>query len=515
MNEDTARGCGAVLVFFTFGLVAAWLFEPVAEVLWWLATVVAVLLVSALILAGTFAVLMLLLRATHVLVRTVYQVMLDDAAGWPRANDTASHLGYVGGVAWVDLREIVRRCRRAISRAGVVVQIVLLAAFAGMLAVTVGAGWVLAGVLRGLDRALRLLRRVRMVCPQCFEWVPYPAYLCPECHRIHHDIRPGTRGILRRLCLCGARLPTLLLFGTARRLAAICPHCTASLDHRPGEVRELVVPLFGGTGAGKSRLALGVYSVLTYAARAGDVHLTHGDEATAAQLRASPELLRPHRRLNPTLPGRATRGLLLSYTVGRCTRLLQLYDTAGEHFDRVAAAEELTYLGKAETFLLVLDPLAPGAAWSSLNETDQHQLSGFRSQTRDPMLAYQQTYEQVERQYAARGRSLRRARLAIVFSRNDLIAGTALDPGGRDPTEWAEHQLGLGNLLRSARGAFRETRVFVAATVVHPEGRPDPSLVELVRWIMDGEPRQLRRSLSAPHLPTKTMTSNTAEKSTT
>ena len=79
-------------------------------------------------------------------------------------------------------------------------------------------------VLRGIDSAMLRIKNIRMVCPNCYERVPYPAYECPgrACARRHHDVRPGRFGIVRRRCQCGTRMKTLLLFGSAQ-MDAYCP----------------------------------------------------------------------------------------------------------------------------------------------------------------------------------------------------------------------------------------------------------------------------------------------------
>src|ERR1022692_3701961 len=64
-------------------------------------------------------------------------------------------------------------------------------------------------ILRGVDSGLLRIKNIRMTCPHCFERVPYPASRCSgrDCSRLHRDVRPGSYGLFRRRCLCGARLP--------------------------------------------------------------------------------------------------------------------------------------------------------------------------------------------------------------------------------------------------------------------------------------------------------------------
>ena len=77
---------------------------------------------------------------------------------------------------------------------------------------------------------------------------------------------------------------------------------------------------------------------------------------------------------------------------------------------------------------------------------------------------------------------LRKARLAVVFSRADLI-GT---PVG-DAAEWARCELGLGNLIRSAHHSFGEICFFRTAAVMDSGGAMDESVAALMRWVLAGD----------------------------
>jgi hypothetical protein len=80
------------------------------------------------------------------------------------------------------------------------------------------------------------------------------------------------------------------------------------------------------------------------------------------------------------------------------------------------------------------------------------------------------------------GVPLRKARLAVVFSRADLI-GT---PEG-DVEQWARCELGLGNLIRSAHHSFKETCFFHTAAVMTAAGVMDESVAALMRWVLAGD----------------------------
>jgi len=355
-------------------------------------------------------------------------------------------------------------------------------ALAHLLVVAVSAAAVRAtgAVLRGVDSAMLRVKNVRMVCPHCYERVPYPAYDCPSkdgTHR-HRDVRPGKYGIIRRRCRCGTRMNTLLLFGSSR-MAAFCPHpgCGHSLEHRPGEAPEIVLPFFGATGAGKTRLLFSIVTQLQAWTDQGQLQAEFGDSATARELDIASNVMRSGSSTIGTsieLP----RAHVIRLILKKGRRILQLYDAAGERFYNTDRTEELRYLNKAQTFILVIDPLSVEAFWRQLPPSSQAELSSMRSAAPSPELAYQQTHQQIE----AMGVKLKKVRLAVVFSRADLI-----DMPAGDVVEWAHSELGLGNLIRSINQNFKEARYFRTAAVMNAEGVMHKSIAELMGWVMARE----------------------------
>jgi len=339
---------------------------------------------------------------------------------------------------------------------------------------------VMGAVLRGVDSALLRVKNVRMVCPHCYERVPYPAYDCPgaDCARRHTDVRPGRYGIFRRRCRCGTRMNTLLLFGSSR-MSAFCPHpgCQRSLEHRPGEAPEIVLPFFGATGAGKTRLLFSMVTQLRTWADQGQLKAEFADTSTTRELDVADHVMRSGISTVGTsveLP----RAHVIRLILRKGTRILQMFDAAGERFYNTDRTHELRYLNKARTFILVIDPLSVEAFWQQLPVATQTELRSLRSAAPSPELAYQQTHQQIE----AMGVKLRKVRLAVVFSRADLIGM----PSG-DVSKWARTELGLGNLIRSTTQNFKETCYFRTAAIMDTDGLIHKSIAELMRWVMSRE----------------------------
>lgn len=354
-----------------------------------------------------------------------------------------------------------------------------------------------ASVLRAIDSAWLRIRHIRMICPHCFHKVTYPAYGCAGqgCTRRHRDIRPGRYGVVRRWCLCGTRLPTLLLFGSGE-MAAYCPHqgCEKPLEHRPGAAPEIVLPLFGAAGAGKTRLLYGMVVQLRAWSDQGFLKAELADVFTARDLRLVDRFLTPERATPKTVVGLPRSLIIRLVTEGR-TRILHMFDTAGEMFYRTDRTQELGYLDKADTFLLVIDPLSVPAYWENLPSARRAALEKERSNAPSPDLAYQQTQQEIERM----GVNLGRCRLAVVFSRSDLVGG----PGDGPAVEaWARTELGLGNLARSAAHTFRQVRFFRTAAVLTGDGTVDPSVGTLMQWLLTPAGVRLPPAVDLPGVTT-------------
>jgi hypothetical protein len=338
-----------------------------------------------------------------------------------------------------------------------------------------------ARILRAVDSALLRVRHIKVRCVACFERISYPAYLCPnlQCREAHWDIRSGRHGVLRRTCRCGQRMPTLLLFGSARKLDAICPHraCKQPLEHQPGQEREIIFPLFGSRGAGKTRLLYGIIKTL----QEPGIQVRYADSGTKTRMRDLDSGLAEGLGVPSTPAAELPKAYLLRLRIGRYRRIVQLIDAAGELFYDSQRSADLVYLGAASTFILVIDPLSINDFWDHLPAAERDRLAPHRSVAPHPQPVYQQTADRITEM----GRPRAARRLAIVFSRADLI-GTTFGPGagsGDDVRKWAEDDLGLPGLLRGAESDFRDVALFHTS----PFGSGATTLADLVRWLMKAE----------------------------
>lgn len=327
-------------------------------------------------------------------------------------------------------------------------------------------------------------------------------------------------------------MKTLLLFGSAQ-MDAYCPHCGTSLEHRPGRAPEIVLPFLGAAGAGKTRLLFSMVAQLRQWSEEAGRRLEGSDQGTSTAEQPDgdrpgverpgverpdenqPDAQRPGRKranrkqagmkrvggkrfvaeLADTAtvgklknaskwlsPGNATdktplelpRAYIVRLATSHDAWLLHMFDAAGEFFYTPERTQELRYFNKAKTFILVIDPLSVEAFWDRLLPDQQAELKAVRSAAPSPDLAYQQAHQEIE----AMGVQLSKAHLAVVFSRADLT-----DMPGGDVAIWATDELGLGNLVRSARLNFKEACFFHTAAVM-TGGAMHKSVPALIRWVL-------------------------------
>jgi hypothetical protein len=341
-------------------------------------------------------------------------------------------------------------------------------------------------VFRWLDSVSCFIAGIARTCWTCGENIRHcPFYICPECEMLHRDIRPGPYGVLRRICICGDRFSTMLLTGAAK-LQGVCPNCDAYLPRMFGRAAEIVVPIFGATNVGKTRLMY--MMVLALQEWVHDQHgkvLYIGD--ASERLDVIGDALRTSEHTEKTVPG-TPRGLGLHIKFGLSNRLVYFFDAAGEMYTSNEKLPELRYLNKAKAYIFVADPFASKSLWSQLSASDQERLKRFRTPPGDVDKSFQATTNQMLKIAQRKMLMHKRSDLAFVVSKKDLLqsAGVADDLAMNGMEGWVREGTGLnlGNISRGARHSFEDVRYFCTAAL-EDEGRVDDSIEDLLRWILD------------------------------
>ena len=234
-----------------------------------------------------------------------------------------------------------------------------------------------------------------------------------------------------------------------------------------------MLAFFGAPGAGKTRLVSAMITQLTNWATAEKLLAGPADNATADVLQGAAELLLPG-RATPVTPVQPPRSLLIRVSSGQgdtgsCTCSMEGRRALPGH----GRTEGLLFLGSARTFILVINPRSVQAAWPHPPDSRPAKSPAKES----PDAVYHRVYQQIEAMHVP----LSEARLGVVFSHADLMPTS-----GGDVAEWACRELGLSNLVRSARQNFQEVQFFRTAAVAAKDGTVDASIAGLLRWVLAG-----------------------------
>ena len=334
-------------------------------------------------------------------------------------------------------------------------------------------------LLRGAETSWHKLKRAEASCPHCYHVMPRPAYRCPGCSKLHRDLRPGRLGLFARRCDCGTLLPTMVL-RAAWRLSAVCQKCAKPLRAGSGALRDVRIPIFGDTSAGKTRfLYSGLDSLVEITGRAR-IPLGFPDEESQNQATVALDLIRSGRDTVKTSFGLPT-ALTCQLGKGAGSTLLHLFDAAGEVYQGPQMQDSLGFLDHGNGLVYVLDPFSIGSVRDQLAGQNATAIRLAHAAAGDPETAYGEVVSRLrDNGVAAAGQ-----RLAIVISKADLLALGGLDlPEESDAiADWLMHG-GVHNLVLSARRDFAEARYFAVASLAatgssrsHDPGAP-------LRWLL-------------------------------
>jgi len=210
-----------------------------------------------------------------------------------------------------------------------------------------------------IERGYLAWRKLSTVCPECHEKSALPEYFCPGCGEIHRRLIPSQYGILHHTCSkCGAKLPATF-FLQRGKLQARCPNpdCGYLLKAGHVESRKIFVPIFGGPSVGKSAyLFAAVQDLAIEAPRLGfgpffvDAHSEGEFERARQELGRG----RPPAKTLASLP--RAFNLELRRAGGQGSRVLYLYDPAGEAFGETEGLILHKYQGYLSGLIFLIDP---------------------------------------------------------------------------------------------------------------------------------------------------------------
>jgi hypothetical protein len=336
-------------------------------------------------------------------------------------------------------------------------------------------------LLRGIENSWRRVMRTEASCPrpQCYHVTPWPAYRCPGCSKLHRDIRPGRLGLLARRCECGRLLPTMVL-RAAWRLEAVCQRCEEPLRVGSAALRDVRIPIFGDTSAGKTRfLYAGLDSLIDTASRA---HIPFGfpDEESENQATVALDLIRSGQdtvKTSLTLP----TALTCRMGSGLRSTLVHLFDAAGEHYRGAQLHDSLGFLDHGHGLVYVLDPFSVGSVHDRMAGQNAMAIRLAHVAAGDPETAYGEVVSRLRDSGVEAGAQ----RLAIVVSKADLLSAGGLELPGESGAiaDWLT-EAGVHNLVLSARRDFAEARYFAVASLAATETTRFRDPGAPLRWLL-------------------------------
>lgn len=334
---------------------------------------------------------------------------------------------------------------------------------------------VLAVFLLTADEAHRAVKRTAASCPECFLVTPWPAYECPGCGEIHHDIRPGRLGLFTRRCRCGARLPTLPA-RAGRTLAAVCQRCGKPLASGAGAVRDVRIAIFGEKSAGKTRFLYAALNSLTGSAGRPGIEAGFADPRSKDKAEAGLSLIRSGQH-TPATPVPEPPVLTMRLGGG----LVSLFDVAGQRYRDPGQHAELAFMEGAQGLVHVLDPFSVSGVRGWLAG---HPASGAHP-AREAGDDQETTYAEVTTRLRDNGVPASAQYLAVVVAKADLLreAGLRLPSASDALAAWLGSN-GAHNIVQAARRDFAEVRFFAVASQDLAGASADYDPGTPLRWLL-------------------------------
>ena len=380
----------------------------------------------------------------------------------------------------------------AMTMAAVLVGLLLLISTA-VQAVAIAVIWALSlmavYLLRGLDTIRLRIHSIRITCgtPGCYGSVAYPSYKCPADATLHRDVRPGRYGVIKRHCKCGRAFPTLLMLGSYK-LQAYCPNCHQELLPDAGRHREIVLPIFGLSNAGKTQLLVAVAATVKEMLEREKGSAEPADDYTHRWFEeaVSKESLSngPSKTLKMAQRPYSFR---LSGSTGEI--VVRMFDAAGEIFSAADRVRELHYMRAGKTFLFVIDPWTI-PEFCPLLPSDQRPADPDPAQRKRVPV---QVLAEVVQNMHAKNVNMKSVRLHVVISKADLIEQQIVEAGIDDSNsirDWFagpvdEGGLDQANLYLTAKTEFKE--VYFSLTNAKYKGGFDSSIERFIETILAGE----------------------------
>jgi len=263
----------------------------------------------------------------------------------------------------------------------------------------------------------------------------------------------------------------------AWRLEAVCQRCGEPLRPGSAALRDVRIPIFGDTSAGKTRLMYAALDSLIEITTRADIPLGFPDEESQNQATVALDLIRSGRntvKTSEVLPA----ALTCRVGAGLGATLVHLFDAAGENYHDGQLHDSLGFLDHGHGLVYVLDPFSIGAV---RNRMAGRNISLAHAAAGDPETAYTEVVTRLRDS----GVEAAGQQLAVVVSKADLLSQGGLElPDDSDAIANWLMEVGVHNLVLSARREFAEARFFTVASLAASQtgSSHDPGVP--LRWLL-------------------------------
>ena len=208
------------------------------------------------------------------------------------------------------------------------------------------------------DRIALYHYRINSDCHKCHERYLVPAFVCPNCKRMHTKLIPSAYGILHHICKCGKELPCTF-FNGRNQLQAVCPRCSDE-EHKifirlHSNVHPISIQLVGASGAGKSvYLASAIIKFMETLSVRSDIKASETDKIKSDRLR---RIYSTGHSSHTDAKNAVMYPVQISSPRLETDRLLSFYDIGGEFFVNAerGGTVAMVHLNYADGLLFLID----------------------------------------------------------------------------------------------------------------------------------------------------------------
>lgn len=363
------------------------------------------------------------------------------------------------------------------------------------------------GVLWLIDRIYIMLNKIKNACPNpdCQASFLIPVYECPECGAKHTQLVPSKYGILKRTCLCGAKLPTTFLNGRGH-LKAYCPECDTALSGDTAS-RQYAIPVIGGPSVGKTcyiNMAIDQIMNDVAPARGWEMRFINDSEEKDHEL-AMKSLNQGVRLMKTELNALTAYQMMLTLPNEKIGRRIYVYDISGEMFSSSSDVQKNLAYSYADGFIFIIDPLTLNQF--AMEVEDKLDLNAYGASGKDFDDILNIMLINLEKMFGLKDKDTLKRNLAVVINKSDIptleerIGATASQQYLVENSATCKNYMeardavcrqfltdyGAGNFVRTAEAKFKSVHYFACSALGHNhEGQPyeGKNVVEPMLWLL-------------------------------